>query len=278
LLNLFGSDAINRRYWTKLPPVTVWYPDAALTNPARALLKSSIRNREFPVIILAEQPQQRLVFFNGLGFWKWHFELQHEAQLNRGYANLLTYLLRWVTGSKRLKPVMLEIPERVAHLGERLKLSGYMYDAQFQPIRNGSLQFSVTQNGQDFTIPAETDSGRFRAEFTPRAEGRYRIRAEGQRDGRIIGQDEIEIEVIPFEKELIRFNQNVSFLKDLAEATQGFYIPATQIDSLRQKLPVRDKIVEQQEDIELWRWPLMLIIILGFIIMEWVLRKRFGLV
>jgi len=280
LLRLFDTDDWNRQFWSKIPPVQVYFTDPVMNPEYTVLVSAGFRNRQIPVLFLSDQMNQRCCVFNAEGFWRWHFELQGEGQLSQGYARLLSNILRWVTGSKRLKPVMLEASTRISRPGETIKLTGIIYDAEFQPMRNGSLQLNVMQEGQNYSIAALFDSvsGQYQAGFTTSMEGNYLIRGEGTLNGKPVGDDEIELEVVPFEKEYIRTAQNVRFLKELAESTQGFYLPAQHIDSLRQKLDLQEKTIERQESIELWFKPFMLILVVSLITLEWLFRKRVGLI
>lgn len=278
-LSLFNDEVLNRQFWSKIPPLPPAYNLYGLKSKAQVLLSGKIKNREIPLIVLFEKNHIRSALFNGEGFWKWHFHLQDEPLFLSGYANLLAQIIRWTAGSARLKPVILETPAKIVHPGERFRLTGYIYDANYSPVSNGSIGIEVKSPDRKFTLDAVNDSsGRYITDFTPTSVGRINIKAEGMVNGQIVGSDQLELEVIPFEKEYIRLSQNVSLLKGLAQTHRGLYFPATQVDSLRKYFNSETKIIQRDDFIEIWYLPATLILIIVLITAEWILRKRYGMV
>ena len=279
LLYVFDEKELNQEFWLKVPPITMDYSGGKIKNNVRELLTGSGSRNSFPVILMNEQQNYRSVSFNGEGFWKWHFLLQDNHRIAIGYQKFLVGLLRWVNDRNKLKPVMVVSEKNVVNLGEPIQLTGYIYDASFQPVKDGELVVNANWDQQTFSLETVNDSsGNYLINFTPPGEGKYTITAKGFREGVELGSDKIEIEVIPIEKEFIHIDQNVSFLKKLADMGNGFYVNASTIDSLKSALIKPDKVILKDRIIDIWYHPVLLTIIIVLISAEWIIRKRLGLV
>ena len=200
-------------------------------------------------------------------------------QIQSHIQSFLINLLRWANDRAKLKPVILKSEKNVVNLGEPVQLTGYIYDAAFQPVKDGDLIVNANWNQQEFSIEAVNDStGNYLIEFVPPGEGKYTIKAKGFREGIELGNDQMEIEVIPIEKEFIHIDQNVDFLQKLAGMGNGFYVDASQIDSLASALNEPDRVILKDRVIDIWYHPVLLTLISLLISVEWILRKRLGLV
>jgi hypothetical protein len=108
--------------------------------------------------------------------------------------------------------------------------------------------------------------------------GTYKITATGSLSGTQLGTDAVEIAV---QTPLIEFDQpqlNAALLQQLADASGGVYTPLMQIDTLPSKIKdVGGAIMTIHED-ELWDSPFILLIAVGILSAEWLLRKRKGLI
>ena len=278
-LFIFDRKDVNQEFWTKTPPITIYYSGGLIRDGVKSLLSGSDSRNQFPLILLNEQKNHRSVVLNGEGFWKWHFLLQSNQRISAGYQKFLTNMLRWANDRAKLKPVILNSEKNVAHLGESVRINGYIYDASFQPMKDGELIVQADWNQQEFSIEAVNDStGNYLIEFVPPGEGKYTITAKGFKQGIELGSDQLEIEVIPIEKEFIHIDQNVDFLKKLAHMGNGLYVDASQIDTLASALIEPDKVVLKDRVIDIWYHPVLLALIILLITAEWILRKRLGLV
>ena len=278
LLYIFDNKEINQEFWSKVPPVIIHFSGGRLKGNVKTLLTGSDSRNEFPIVLLNDQQYYRSVILNGEGFWEWHFLVQDNQRISNGYQKFLINMLRWANDRTQLKPVILKTKRNVVNLGEPVQLTGSIYDATYQPVKDGELIVNAEWNQQKFSIESTNDStGNYLIEFVPPGEGKYTITAKGFREGIELGNDRVEIEVIPIEKEFIHIDQNVEFLKKLADMGNGFYMDASEIDSLKSALIEPNKVILKDSVIDIWYHPVLLAIIIMLISVEWILRKRMGL-
>jgi len=279
ILFLFDRQETLRRYWTKLPPVDVYFSLSRPKANSSVLLSDAGDSKTIPLLTLADKPRQRMVLFNGEGFWKWYFLLQNEDALLDGYAVLLNHLVRWGSDQSKIKTVALESRQTTTTPGNEINIRATLFDANYQPLKDGQLVVQALWNDQEFTLPVIPDSaGNFQINFLPPGEGKFVITARGFKDGIEMGSDRLEIEVIPTDKEFIRVSQNRDFLNRLALMGNGLYVDVADLDTLSQFLNVESELTFLERIFDIWYKPFLLIFILLLITMEWILRKRYNLV
>ncbi len=275
LLDLFNNSSANSQFWQQIPPIDVLFAPGKLKPEVKILLSG----KERPLILSYSKPGFRNMTFNGNGFWRWHFLMQNNSALANGYKNLLKHSIRWLADRRKIKPVLLKADATETIPGKAVQLNGFIYDADFKPVKDGQFQLQVQQGEEIIEINTEMDSsGRYSAKYLPAKEGTLQFTAKGFRFGRLYGQDKLQVEVAAAEKEFIHTGINRRYLQQIAKESGGLYTDAAQIDSLIKHIPQEVTIQKEKQSIALWYNPYLLAFILLTIISEWILRRRFGLV
>jgi hypothetical protein len=279
VLQVFENQENTELFWSKIPPLAgvIQWPETGVH--ARTLAEAKQRRVAEPVITLYDQQGSKAAVFNGTPFWRWHFSLQNDPAIAQGYGNLLSNVVKWIARSADIKPLTLKSNRNVVNLGENVTISANLLDAQNSPVKDGTVTMDVEWNDQNFQLEVLSDSsGTYRAEFWPPGAGSFRIRAVGSRQGMQLGEDQLSVEVIPFDKEFVRIGQNTEFLKRLAERYNGVFVKHDMLDPLSGLVEQNVRTVREEKEVEIWYRPFMLILILLLITIEWILRKRSGLV
>jgi len=124
------------------------------------------------------------------------------------------------------------------------------------------------------TLTARKDQpGVFAGEWVPAAEGRFRLFLPGTTTDD--PGDERFVEVVSSRLELDDSGMRADLLRQVAQATEGTFVPLDQLPTLAEALKASQKIGNaRREERTLWNAPgvmLLLVLFLGF---EWFLRKR----
>ncbi len=92
------------------------------------------------------------------------------------------------------------------------------------------------------------------------------------------GQKKAFASVAPISRESTYFSLDSDFLEDLARRGDGAYVPLVSLaDAVKALKPITAKDVSFNE-IRLWSWPLILILIAILFTVDWILRRKYGLV
>ncbi len=278
-LALFADDALNQRFWSRVPPILTYYPRLKNTAQARTLLTGTFFGHAFPVLLTADLKTHKLAVFNGQGFWKWHFMLQNDPEIFPGYRILLEKLVGWLSTHKTYRPVLLTADKHSGSIGEPFEITVQLLDPRFQPIQKGSVVIQAKVGQQSFDLPVrQKREGSFSARFVAPTSGRFTIVATGFQQERFLGKDSLHLEIIPVNKELIRLSPDTLFLQQLAATNGGKMIRPARLQQALKMLPITPRKILVEKKIDLWYKPVLLILILVLISVEWALRKRMNLV
>ena len=281
LLILYTESFLNNKFWQKLPPVNLQYLLRDFKPGAKNILYGLNGITKSPLISTYKKGRFRSVYFNGDGYWRWYFTLTQYADIESGYQKLLTNLVYWASNAAKLQRITLDTEngKRVFRLGEKIRLNINLYDADFEPITNGNIELGVIWNKQTFNVDVVNDSsGIYRAEFYPPGDGKYRLTTRGFSGGVEVGSAKLSLEVIPVEKEFLSASQNAAFLKTLAENSGGIYfnLPVNP-DTLQKVMSVQSFTKINEKNIELWYKPIIVILIILIITLEWIIRRKYRL-
>jgi hypothetical protein len=128
--------------------------------------------------------------------------------------------------------------------------------------------------GQPELHPVSTAPNEFRAVFTASASGKYEVGASLARDGRILGNDLIEFTVQGKSLELADPATRPDILRNIARASGGTFVEIGNEAQIAKQLPQSKWHREWEERHEYWNSPWVLMLFIGCITAEWLIRRR----
>ena len=124
-------------------------------------------------------------------------------------------------------------------------------------------------------LPAAGTPGLFTAEFVPDRVGRYEVSLTSPANPNAKATAAFVVESLALEKQKPELDE--ATLRKIAAAGGGKYYQPDELAQWIKSLPVTGLTVHSETETEIWdRWPLLLLFIvpLG---LEWLIRKRSGL-
>jgi hypothetical protein len=163
-------------------------------------------------------------------------------------------------------------------LGEPIVLRARLLTSSFHPVRDPSVPVEVVRDdGTVLAVKLQSVPGTpgiYEAEWLPQRPGRYRasIRPTGGTT-RVSTQFAVEESQLEYESP----EQNRALLKQVAAISGGAYVQPDEVAKLPERIRDRSTVTRSRVEHELWDTPLPLALFTLFIVGEWVLRKRRGL-
>jgi hypothetical protein len=193
-------------------------------------------------------------------------------------------LVRWLTQPRDLQPVQLTTPKPVYESGDAVEFVGHVLDAQLSPVADATIQVEVRDleagGGAVATTPLEgrpAHPGEYSAQLPGLGPGEYEARATAQRGGKSLGQASARFTVDAYSAEFADPSQDAGFLREVASRTGGQYTNEGQMGELAKLLPrVRRETVLRSE-VEVWDTAPFFVALIVALGLEWLLRKRHGL-
>jgi len=242
-----------------------------LEHAGQALLVAGYAAVEYPVLTLANQPP--LAIFNGQGLWKWNLNPQSRSSFQKIWDQLLIYL----NDIGHFAPVTIKIPKAELSTGAYLTAQIEVKDMEQHYLSAAEVRVRQTAaDGESQKLDIQTlTPGKFTTELNTMAPGKFEIIAEAYRFGELWGRDTSTIELVAFNGEDQSKGVNQGFLQRLATHSGGAVITAG-TDPLP-NIPVGTYTEQSTKKFQGVRSPGVFVTLLTLMILEWIIRRRNGL-
>jgi uncharacterized membrane protein len=220
----------------------------------------------------------RSMIFTGEGAWRWRMMLPSS---DRSYDTFWRQALRWLA-LPSTDPVAVRLPA-MGSPGDTVPVRVTARNGAFAPQSDATVNLQVTSPaGRTDAIPAALsreggDNGVYVGRFRADVPGVYRIRADASSGASSLGSATAAMLIGGSDPEMVDPRLNQQVLQRLALRSGGRLISSTEgaavADQLRTAVPAARRAVTH----ELWHTGWSFAAILGLLVAEWLLRRRWGL-
>lgn len=279
---LFPDALQNAATWQGLPPPR-WLSGATPLPGAEVLLEAEVPGApggRVPAAIFRPFGAGRVLYHAFDESWRWRYEVGdlHHVKFWNQAANWIAE----IPFAVRDKFVSLDAGAITYRPGETADFRVRLRDGEGKAVTNAVVDAILYRDGKKAgTIrlsPDENAGGLFRGRTGALEPGQYEVAVESpaiaERDTRARGEFKVEPRV---SEELSRLALNEDLLKQVSAASGGQYLREEQIDRLKELLAPLTQGRIQEIDTPLWQsywWFVPLILLLS---VEWMLRKRAGM-
>ncbi len=285
-LRYSGPD--NLAAWKALPPLDGVNLVAGAKSDATVLathpkLKTK-SGKPMPVIVAGEYGKGRSLVFTTDTLWKYGFVAASRPGDNgRHYTKLWENSIRWLIQDPDLRNLHVDSDAVEYAPGAAVRVTVRLLGRDYQPLPKGQVAMVVKRGANPATAEQVQatkltvgEDGTAVYELGGLTPGVYRVRGSAKIAGRDVDASDIFL-VREGGTELDRPVGDRDTLEGIAEATGGSALgPIDELPSRLKMDPPRIVRVDKRTDIELWSMPGLLILIVGLLGLEWLLRQRSG--
>ncbi len=278
--------------WRSLPALSM---RNALGQPkpgASVLLTGSVKGEaatgDAPIVLASQRyGRGRVAAFAVQDSWLWQMHASMPLE-DQTFEQLWQQLLRWLV-SDAPRRVELEVSNDRPAPGEPVDLRAVVRDGGFLGVNGAEATATVTgPTGEEQKLPLEwtvEEDGEYRASFVPELPGPYDVRVMAEVDSESAGGgesqrigDEIRLIAADPATESFGAEMNAALLRRIAGDTGGRFYDAEDAGDLAEDARYTESGKTVRETVELWDMPIVLLLLLGSLCAEWLLRRRWGLV
>jgi len=279
---IFSIANDNPEIWNTLPPVN--YSGAQYGIKMGAQIAATINingeSSEIPFIITNSTGLSKNISILAANIWKW--KLKSNSNTDFLFDLLIENSIKWLNTDSELKRFRIRTNKDIYSQGEPVIFQAEFYDESLQPVNDGTIELTIKNTNQlsKINLLPEGD-GKYSAQIDNLVHGNYEFTVDAIQSN---GQAETEEGSFLVEKTNIEFvdpTLDKNFLTRLAQISGGRYFDINNYPALIENL---EKISSsQKEDKEitnsynLWTIETFLIIIIVIFALEWIIRKRSGL-
>jgi len=278
----------NARVWKQLPLleganlVASAKPDATVLA-VHPRLKTKA-GKPMPVIVTGEYGKGRSLAVTTDTLWRWGFvAAARPGDDGRQYTKLWENAMRWLIQDPDLRNLHVDSDAVEYAPAQPVRVSVRLLGRDYQPLAGGAVALRV-KRGADPTRATQVSDAKITVgedgtaihELGGLSPGVYRVEATATIGGRQVDATDIFL-VREGGTELDRPVGDPATLESIAKATSGVALgPADQLPSSLEFDPPRIVRVDRRTDVELWSRPGLLVLVIGLLGLEWLLRQRSG--
>jgi uncharacterized membrane protein len=271
----------NAERWRKLTYLADYEDAGSPKAGATTLVDLHAGRRTLPLLVTESYGSGRTAILATGGTWRWQMS---EALGDPAHHLFWQQLLRWLV-AETPSHVSASIPARLLMDGGDVQLTAQVRDRTFQPATGAQVSAHILgPEGLDALVglrPSETTPGQYQAEWTAEKPGAYLAEvsattADGQPQE--LGRDQVTFQRENGVAENFHTEQNRHLLEQLASETGGRYWKPSELKTLPRDISYSEAGISARNIKELWNMPICFLLLLGLLIAEWLLRRKWGVV
>ncbi len=276
----FSADlGTNRALWDEMPKLTsINY--LGNVKPGATVLAEKTRDRfgeTEPLLVTHRYGRGRAGMLATSSTWRW--QLQRESGDQR-HERFWRQFIRWLITSAPDK-VNLELADNVYSPGDEIPLNVKVYDDDYNPLQFVDIRGSIKgPQGIRSEINFRSDlneDGEYIGTYIPGSEGMYEVSIHASHEGRSLGERKQSFLIRPSKIEYNDATLKKLLLQNIAEISNGEFYEEFEVENLLTNLRTRKTSTSIFKTEFLWDMPLLYLLVLILLSVEWIYRRRKGM-
>ncbi|MGV7221563.1 MAG: glutamine amidotransferase [Nitrospinales bacterium] len=284
ILRLEKNIELNNKIWESLPPLNGLNISIDPHKDAQVLAgyEKNSESLFYPLLATRKVGKGRSLIFASDSSWNWNFKKVGEGGSGRYYQKFWDNVIEWITDSPETALLKLVTDKEKYGEGEKVEVKVIAMSEEYNPLPEAEINLSIrglSDKNDLENVNLNTDqNGYAHFEFQPPAEGFYHAKAEMESKNTRLSDKTIFSVFSPsgeFQRPLI----NEKLLKSMAELTGGTYNVIGK-NSIMSSLVFPNPEIRVEaggRSISLWDSWWTYGFIVGFLFIDWWLRRKSGL-
>jgi uncharacterized membrane protein len=263
--------------WSHQKPFVEYQEIGTPKAGALVLLNRAAGRGSEPALVIQNYGRGRTAVLGGV---TWLWQMQNPVE-DKTHENFWQQLLRW-TVSGTPNAVQGTIAKTTLADESKLKLRADVRDATYAPAPDAKVIVRMMgpagAGGEVELTPVPTEPGVFEGEWKVDPAGGYVAEFIAKRGEQELGRDSITFRRDDGVAENFHLEQNRELLENLAQQTGGQYYTAATASKLPNEIAYSDAGITIRETKDLWNMPVFFLLAAIIMSVEWLLRRRWGVI
>ena len=274
---LAASVEESRKRWSDLPALASVSQVGGPRPGAQVLaISSGPAGDARPLLAVQRYGQGRSIVFAGEASWRWRMG---KPATDTTYETIWRQMARWFTASANGPVNVVPLAPSIPGSTDRIVVT--VKNAEYQPVADADVIVRVTgpdkQTRQLSPALSSPQDGRYTVAVRFEQAGIYRVEASASHGETRLGTSTRQVLVGGSDVEMSQPRLNESALRRIARESGGRYLNMAEAGMLGDLLKQQPAELGEPETKDLWHNGVSLIVIIGLLAAEWIVRRRVGL-
>lgn len=264
---------------SQLPALYSRWKEATIPEDAICLITAR-SDTDTPIVLSREvRGGGKCVAVLGSGLYRWDLLMLGFDAGNETVTEFLKNTLRWLSLSEIDKAVRVTTNARIYRAGETVRITVEVLDGLKQPVDFAVLDGRLIFGDQSTSLHFKSfGNGKYHTTLNRFEKGSYQIQVSAGFDNQILGHDTTAFSISRFNPEFLNTKADPGLMTALAQTTGGVAGPPDSLGAILRQINIPEQIKEDIHEFEPLTVAWMLFFILLLLCLEWLIRKRKGLV
>ena len=277
-----GERGMNtEREWNVLPPVSAILPISDVSGTGRVLAQASgksARGNILPVIITGKHGNGKILITPISGIWHWRLMMEGAGKGGEFFDTFVLGTLRWLTTEMETSPLTVTTDSQTYLSGEEIMFEGRLFDNVYMPVSGADINLIIDDNPVLKVFLKENGSSAYTGTIRGIEPGKHVFNATAFVNDTRFAESSGTFLMENFSLETIDATPDPELLKIIAERTGGINVTSAGIDSIFTLLTPHITTERVEEDHHVYLNPIIPVIAIVFLVTEWIIRKRRGMI
>ena len=262
--------------WIQLPPLPGYFPVTDRRQGAITLVEGT-GSEQPPLIVAGSAGQGKVIAALSASFWRLDLLTSGAGGRPQTIRQFWRNAVKWLAIQTPVGRVRASTERQIYRSGEQIAFAAQIFDELLRAQDGATVQVTLAQKGVEFKL-TEQGGGYYRGHWAGIEPGDYAYTVRAHVGDSPIGEDQGRFIVEPHSIESVDVRANMTLLGEMARVSGGRLRSVEEWREMLDLLPVQKRLVERKEVMPLWdrAWSLVLLALL--LTLEWVVRKRCGMI
>ncbi len=277
-LTLSSGVKTNTEIWASLQPPH-WLAPVRPLGGAEVLVEAVLKDKSVPAIVFRRFGAGKVLFAALDETWRWRYRVADEY--HQRYWNQVSNLIMASPFAVSDRFVSIDTGSLVYTPGQNVQIRAKIRDTQGRPVTDAVAKANIFLNGKKIaTVPLDADksSGEFRGSTSVLQTGNYDVKIEvlGYPEDLMLANAQFYVQP-PEAGELAQLDCDEQILKEIASNSTGAFFREEDASALSDRVALLSEGKLMQSDMALWQSYLWFAAVVLLLTIEWILRKRAGM-
>lgn len=262
--------------WTELPPLPGYFPVVRLRPGAIGLVEGTGSERP-SLMVAGASGQGKVIAALSAAFWRLELLSSGVGGRPQTMSQFWRNAVNWLAIKTPAGRVRASTERPVYRSGEPLIFVAQVFDELLRPQEGAALQVALEPGELQFSLSDE-GGGSYRRSWSGLGPGEYTYTVRAYAAGSAIGEDRGRLLIEQHSVESMDVRADPALLGEMARVSGGRISPLDDWRELLEALPLQQRLVEKESLMPLWGRTWVAIMVLALLVLEWLVRKRCGMI